>query len=90
MLAVKSMDVKDNFKLYCDKVYRGETILISRPHNESVVMISLDEFNSLMKAKRNAGYLEMLDKSMAQAEKGGLIVKSVDERESHSPGCVRS
>ncbi len=90
MLAVKSMDVRDNFKLYCDKVHRGETVLISRPHNESIVMISIDEFNSLMKAKRNAGYLEMLDKSMAQAEKGGLVPKSIDELESHSPGCVRS
>lgn len=38
MLAVKSMDVRDAFKLYCDKVYRGETILISRPHNENVVV----------------------------------------------------
>ncbi len=83
MIAVKSMDVRDGFKLYCDKVYKGETILISRPHNESVVMISLDEFNSLMKAKRNADYLEMLDKSMAQAENGGLIGKSIDELESY-------
>lgn len=90
MLAVKSMDVRDKFKLYCDKVYRGETILISRPPNESVVMISLDEFNSLMKAKRNAGYLEMLDKSMAQAENGGLVPKSIDEMKSHSLGCMRS
>ncbi len=83
MLAVKSMDVRDGFKLYCDKVYRGETILISRPHNENIVMISLDEYNLLLKAKRNADYLEMLDKSMAQAEMGGLIPKSIDELETY-------
>ena len=34
MLAVKSMDVRDNFKSLCDKVFRGETLIISRPKNE--------------------------------------------------------
>ena len=34
MLAVKSMDVRDNFKSLCDKVFHGETLIISRPKNE--------------------------------------------------------
>ena len=29
MLAVKSMDVRDNFKSFCDKVFSGETLIIS-------------------------------------------------------------
>ena len=33
----------------------------------------------MMKAKRNAEYLAMLDKSMKEAETGGFIVKTVDE-----------
>ena len=32
-----------------------------------------------MKAKRNAEYLAMLDKSMAEAETGGFITKTIDE-----------
>lgn len=40
MLAVKSMDVRDNFKSFCDKVFCGETLIISRPKNENVVMMS--------------------------------------------------
>ena len=40
MLAVKSMDVRENFKALCDKVFQGETLIISRPKNENVVMIS--------------------------------------------------
>ena len=79
MLAVKSMDVRDNFKSLCDKVFNGETLIISRPKNENIVMLSETEYNNLMKAKRNAEYLEMLDKSMSQAEQGGLIAKSIDE-----------
>lgn len=79
MLAVKSMDLRENFKSLCDKVFGGETLIISRPKNENVVMISEKEYNEIMKAKRNAEYLAMLDKSMAEAEAGGFIVKALDE-----------
>jgi antitoxin YefM len=79
MLVVKSMDVRDNFKNLCDKAFNGETVIISRPKNENVIMISEYEYNELMKAKRNADYLAMIDKSMAEAEAGGFIAKSIAE-----------
>ena len=83
MLAVKSMDVRDNFKSLCDKVFNGETLIISRPKNENVVMLSQAEYNNIMKAKRNAEYLAMLDKSMAEAEAGGFITKTIAELEEY-------
>ena len=83
MLAVKSMDVRDNFKALCDKVFNGETLIISRPRNENVVMMSETEYNNMMKAKRNAEYLSMLDKSMAEAEAGGFIAKTIAELEEY-------
>ena len=79
MLAVKSMDVRENFKSLCDKVFRGETLIVSRPKNENIVMMSESEYNEIMKAKRNAEYLAMLDKSMAEAKAGGFITKTIDE-----------
>lgn len=79
MLAVKSMDVRKDFKTFCDKVTDGEIIIISRPKNENVVMLSEAEYNTLMKEKRNAEYLAMLEKSVAEAEQGGLIVNTIDE-----------
>ena len=79
MLAVKSMDVRDNFKSLCDKVFNGETLIISRPKNENVVMLSETEYNDIMKAKRNAEYFAMLDKSMGEAEAGGFITKTIAE-----------
>ena len=79
MLAVKSMEVRANFNSLCDKVLRGETLIVSRPKNEKIVMMSESEYNEIMKAKRNAEYLAMLDKSMAEAEAGGFITKTVDE-----------
>ena len=81
MLAVKSMDVRENFKNFCEKVINGETLIISRPKNENVVMLSEAEYNKMMKAKRNADYLAMLDKSMAEAESGGFIPKNISELE---------
>ena len=79
MLAVKSMDVRENFKSLCDKVFNGETLIVSRPKNENIVMISEAEYNEIIKAKRNADYLAMLDKSMAEAESGGFVTKTIDE-----------
>jgi len=79
MLAVKSMDVRENFKSLCDKVFKGETVIISKPKNENIVMMSESEYNEIIKAKRNEEYLAMLDKSMAEAEAGGFITKKVDE-----------
>ena len=54
MLAVKSVNVRDNFKEWCDKISKGETIVISRPRNENIYMINEAEYNALQKAKRNA------------------------------------
>ena len=86
MLAVKSMDVRENFKALCDKVFHGETLIISRPKNENIVMVSEKEYNEMaefIKAKKNADYLAMIDKSMAEAEAGGFIVKTIAELEEY-------
>ena len=42
-------------------------------------MISEKKYNELLKAKKNAEYLAMLDKSSAEAKAGGFIVKSLEE-----------
>jgi len=53
--------------------------IISRPKNEN--MISEKEYNDMLKAKKNAEYLAMLDKSIAEAEQGGFVVKSITDLE---------
>jgi len=81
MLSVKSTDVRDNFKSLCDRVFNGETLIISRPKNENIVMLSEREYNEMQKAMRNADYLAMIDQSMAEAEAGGFIAKTFAELE---------
>lgn len=83
MLAVKSMDVRDNFKSLCERVFQGETLIVSRPKNENIVMISEREYNDMLKAMKNAEYLAMLDKSMAEVEAGGFVVKTLEELEAY-------
>lgn len=79
MLAVKSMDVREHFKEWCNKVIGGETLIVSRPKNENVVIVSEKEYNDLQKAKQNAEYLEKLDRSLAQLEHGKTISFTMEE-----------
>ena len=83
MLAVKSMDVRENFKMFCDRVFKGETLIVSRPKNENVVMLSENEYNEMLKARKNAEYLTMLDRSIAEAEAGGFVSKTIAELEAN-------
>ena len=79
MLAVKSVNVRDNFKEWCDKISMGETVVISRPRNQNIYMINETEYNELQKAKRNAEYLAMLDKSEEQLQEGDRITFTLEE-----------
>ena len=83
MIATKQMDLRANIKKYFDIAFNGEAVIVSRKQNRNVVVISEAEYNELQKAKRNAEYLTMLDKSMAEAEAGGFIVKSIAELEEY-------
>ena len=71
MLAVNYSTIRKKFKDYCDKVTdEFETVIVTRKDEKNVVIISLEEYNSIMKASKNAAYLDMLDRSMEQLAKG--------------------
>lgn len=53
--------------------------LVSEKNNLNETLMLESEYNNIMKAKRNAEYLTMLDKSMAEAEAGKFIMKSIEE-----------
>ncbi len=79
MLAVKSMDIRENFKEWCTKVIDGETLIVSRPKNENIIIISEKEYNEMLKAKQNAEYLAKLDRSQKQLEQGKTISFTSEE-----------
>lgn len=79
MIAARQMDIRANIKKYFDLAFNGEPIIVSRKQNKNVVVISETEYNNLQKAKRNAEYLEMIDRSATQLQKGETISFSMEE-----------
>lgn len=73
MLAVNYSTIRNNLKSYCDKATdENETVIVTRKDEKNVVIISLEQYNSMMKAARNAEYLAKIDRSMQQLEQGSL------------------
>lgn len=71
MLAVNYSTIRNNLKSYCDMATDShETVIITRKDEKNVVLMSLDRYNQLEKAARNAEYLAMLDRGIAQLEAG--------------------
>ena len=71
MLAVNYSTIRKNLKDYCDKAIDShETIIVTRKDEKNVVILSLERYNQLEKAARNAEYLAMIDRSMAELETG--------------------
>ena len=82
MLAVNYSTIRENLKDYCDRVTdEGETVIVTRKNEKNVVLISLEEWNAMQKAMRNAEYLSKLDRSAAQLERGEVITKTMAELE---------
>lgn len=82
MLAVNYSTIRNKLKEYCDKVTdEFETVIVTRKDEKNVVIISLEEYNAIMKAARNAAYLDMVDRSAAQLESGKTVIKTMAELE---------
>ena len=80
MLAVNYSTIRSKLKDYCDKVTdEYETVIVTRKDEKNVVLISLEEYNSLKKAAKNAAYLDMLDRAMEQIAKGEGTVHELIE-----------
>lgn len=81
MLATNYTTVRNNLKSYCDLASdKNETIIITRKDDKNVVMLSLDHYNEMEKAIRNAKYLAKLDRSFEQLYSGnGQIHELVED-----------
>ena len=74
MDAVSYSDLRQNLKSYMDKVFSDhDPLIITRKNNENLVLISIDEYNSLMETSyllSNEANAEHLKKSIAQYTTG--------------------
>lgn len=71
MLAVNYSTIRNNFKTYCDEATdNNETVIVTRKDEKNVVILSLEKYNQMMKAAKNAEYLAMIDRGIAQISSG--------------------
>lgn len=71
MLAINYSTLKNNLKDYCEEASDNkQTIIVTRKKSKSIVIMSFDNYNQLMKNVRNAEYLAKLDRSIEQIKNG--------------------
>lgn len=68
MTVAKQIDIRANIKKYFDMAFNGEPVIVPRKENKNVVIISEKDYKELEKARNNAAYLKMLDKSDEELE----------------------
>ena len=74
MDAVSYSDLRQNLKSYMDKVYQdNDPLIITRKNNENLILISIEEYNSLIETSYllgNEANAEHLKKSISQYTSG--------------------
>ena len=82
MIAANYSTLRANLKDYCDKVTDdSETVIVTRKNEKNVVIISLEQYNELMRTARNAEYLAKLEMSFDQLNNGHFTEHEITEAE---------
>lgn len=83
MLAVNYTNLRDNMKMYMDKVTDDyETMIVTRKNNKNVVMLSEESYNNLMEniyVMGNKANYDWLMESKAQLEAGKVSTHTLIE-----------
>jgi antitoxin YefM len=74
MIALHATDIKKDFKSVCQKVTSGVPVLIPRPKNDNVVLLSEQRYNELE-------YLEKLELARRQSATGLVVNKTMADLE---------
>ena len=81
MNAITYTDLRQNLKTCMDKVVQDcIPIIITRKNNENVVLLSVDEYNSLVETNyllANEANAEHLKKSIAQHKAGKIKIRKL-------------
>jgi len=82
MLAIKTADLTQDFKRYADQVTMGEKVLISRPRNENLVVITEREYNEYEKLRQKEAHMELkkaFESMQEQSVTNGTDKMTMDE-----------
>ena len=81
MIALKTVDMRNDFKRVSEIIKNGEKVLISRPHNDNLVVLSENEYNKLEKAWRNAEFINKIEMGVKELEQGKGITLKIEDLE---------
>ena len=83
MLVANISDFRKDIKLYLDKVVNNfETLIINRGKNENIVVMSLDEYNSLIATNHESSSRKnemRLDSAIGKLKRGESFTKDLIE-----------
>ncbi|MDC7223904.1 MAG: type II toxin-antitoxin system prevent-host-death family antitoxin [Spirochaetales bacterium] len=83
MDAVNYTDLRQNLKSHMDRVYQDhEPLIVTRKDNQNVVMISLDDYNSLIETQyllSSENNAVRLKRSLEDARKGKSVARELVE-----------
>jgi antitoxin YefM len=74
MIAVRATDLKNDFKNVCRKVTEGNTVIIPRPKNENIILLSEKRYNEME-------YSAKLESARKQSAEGRVVNKTIAELE---------
>ena len=66
--AVKVADLARNCKQICDEAFSGNPVIVSRPHNENVIVVAEAEYLDMVKTRELLNRERIL-RELAEAEK---------------------
>ena len=85
MEAITCTALRKNLNVYMDKVVQNhDSLIITRKNNGNVVLVSIDEYNSLIETNyllSNRANVEHLRKSIAQHKAGKITTRELYEDE---------
>jgi len=81
MVALRTVDMRNDFKKVSEIVKTGEKVLIARPHNDNLVILSEREYNELDKMRRNIEYLAKIDEGIKELEQGMGVTLKIEDLE---------
>jgi len=79
MVALRTVDMRNDFKRVSEIIKAGEKVLIARPHNDNLVVLSEREYNELDKIRRNTEYLAKIDEGVKELEQGKGITLKIED-----------
>ena len=81
MLEIDFATLKNNLKIYCDKVSNDDETITVFNRNKKIVILSFEKYDKLEKTARNAEYLEMIERRMKEYSAGKFVQRELIENE---------